>query len=60
MVKNINMFTGKVDIIADSSDSKQAIDYARHQLGKDAGRVIRARQTNTAPPAKDKAQIGLF
>ena len=60
MVKNINMFTGKVDIIADSTDSKQAIEFERHKLGKDAGRVIKTRSQAAPPAPKDRAQIGLF
>jgi len=60
MVKNLNLFTGKVDIIADSSDSKQAIDYARHQLGSQAGRIIRTRSQAPAPGPKDRAQQSLF
>jgi hypothetical protein len=60
MVKNLNLFTGKVDIIADPTDSKQAIEFERYKLGKDAGRVIKPR-TQAAPPApKDRTQTSLF
>jgi len=60
MVKNLNMFTGKVDIIADASDSKQAIELERYKLGKDAGRVIKTRSQAQPPAPKDRAQITMF
>jgi len=60
MVKNLNLFTGKVDIIADPSDSKQAIEFERYKLGAQAGRVIKTRSQAAPPAPKDRAQVSLF
>lgn len=60
MVKNLNMFTGKVDIIPDKTDSKQAIELERYKLGKDAGRVIKTRSQAAPPVPRDRAQISMF
>ena len=60
MVKNFNMFTGKVDIIPDKTDNKQAIELERYKLGKEAGRVIKTRTQAQPPAPKDRAQQSLF
>lgn len=39
MVKQSNLFTGKIDILC-TSDEKKVAEFERYKLGTQAGRVI--------------------
>lgn len=48
MVRQPNIFTGKVDILTDPKDSPEQVARAYHALGDQAGKIVK---TRTRPPA---------
>jgi HPt (histidine-containing phosphotransfer) domain-containing protein len=61
MVKQRNIFTGKVDILTDPSDSREQVARALHALGSNAGRLITERGKAPAPQIeKQVRQTKLF
>jgi hypothetical protein len=61
MVKQQNIFTGKVDILQDPADSIEQVYRAHHALGSQAGKIVKIR-TRPAPPKIELPtdQIRLF
>jgi len=61
MVKQRNIFTGKVDILTDPSDSREQVARALHALGSEAGKIVKSQgQKVPARPAEIRNQVGLF
>lgn len=61
MVKQRNIFTGKVDILTDPSDDKGTVALALHALGSKAGKVVKSNAKLPPPSAPVVTnQIGMF
>jgi len=61
MVKQRNIFTGKVDILTDPSDSREQVARALHALGSEGGKIVKSQgQKAPARPAGIINQVGLF
>ena len=62
MVKQRNIFTGKVDILTDAGDDQGKVQLAYHalRLTGEAGRIVKARQAVTAQAPKVGNQVNLF
>jgi hypothetical protein len=61
MVKQRNIFTGKVDILTDPNDNREQVARALHELGSEGGRIIKT-EGQRVPVAAPKIQnqIRLF
>jgi hypothetical protein len=61
MVKQRNIFTGKIDILTDPSDERGAVAMALYQLGSEAGKVVKSQgQKVPKPEPQTRNQINLF
>lgn len=58
MVKQSNLFTGKIDILC-TSDEKKAAELERYKLGVQAGRVIIENRPQVRKE-QDRQQVSLF
>lgn len=59
-VKQRNIFTGKVDILTDPGDDRGKVALAFHELGSQAGRLVKSNQRTIARPEKVENQVSLF
>jgi hypothetical protein len=61
MVKQPDIFTGKIDIIADANDTNEQLRTALQSLGDKAGRVLFSKGQRPAPQVeKNVRQTNLF
>lgn len=61
MIKQHNIFSGKVDLITDPSDNRAKVALALYALQEQAGRVIGAQAPRVKPmPKRDEQQISMF
>jgi hypothetical protein len=61
MVKQRNIFTGKIDILTDPSDERGAVAMALHQLGSEAGKIVKSQGQKARRPEPEAAnQVNLF
>jgi len=61
MIKQRNLFSGKIDILVDGNEDRETAARELHKLGAEGGRIIKAegqRAPVTAP--KIENQIRLF
>jgi len=59
MVKQRNIFTGKVDILTDPSDSREQVARALHALGSEGGKIVKSQGQKARRPEITE-QIRLF
>lgn len=61
MVKQPDIFTGKIDIIADANDTTEQLRNALQSLGDKAGRVLFSKGKRPSPQVeKNVRQTSLF
>lgn len=60
MVKQRNIFTGKVDILTDPGDDRAKVALEYHALGSQAGRLVKSNQRMTVPKVEVRNQVTLF
>lgn len=60
MVKQRNIFSGKVDILTDPGDDRAKVALEYHALGSQAGRLVRTNARPQAPKVEVQNQVSLF